>query len=347
MQSPGLHGHSRSVLTRKTRVRWQVWHRAAWTSWSRHAGCPGPSVEARRERRGLRRGVASSRTRGVRRTAPRGGVCQLPRAGGSAFSMGGPRGAGRRASGNSGVRARRHPEPGRSWDRNPPLTVAPAVSKTGDAFPGRQHPHPSEVSGGLWDCPARGAGAQQGPRGRAPHPGPPTHCLLGGDTWQVKHSSCPSAHHGRSGGLCRQPATEQPAPPTAPASWGCCGGGADKGGRKRGSWATRPRRTRLAAPSGCGGGKAPCAPASPSRCCARQGRPAAGPTATELRRGRCGCRDRSAGEPRLKPAGLRPPWASAEPRPVAFQRAVRRTGTQWGAGHLVREATEGAAGLSL
>lgn len=179
--------------------------------------------------------MASSRTRGVRRTAPRGGVCQLPRAGGSAFSMGGPRGAGRRASGNSGVRAGRHPEPGRSWDRNPPLTVAPAVSKTGDAFPGRQHPHPSEVSGGFWDCPARGAGAQQGPGGRAPHPGPPTHCLLGGDTWRVKHSSCPSAHHSRSGGLCRQPATEQPAPPTAPASWGCCGGGADKGGRKRGS----------------------------------------------------------------------------------------------------------------
>lgn len=173
MQSPGLHGHSRSVLTRKTRVRWQVWHRAAWTSWSRRAGCPGPSVEARRERRGLRRGVASSRTRGVRRTAPRGGVCQLPCAGGSASSMGGPRGAGRRASGNSGVRAGRHPEPGRSWDRNPPLTVAPAVSKTGDAFPGRQHPHPSEVSGGLWDCPARGAGAQQGPGGRAPHPAPP------------------------------------------------------------------------------------------------------------------------------------------------------------------------------
>lgn len=231
MQSPGLHGHSRSVLTRKTRVRWQVWHRAAWTSWSRRAGCPGPSVEARRERRGLRRGVAFSRTRGVRRTAPRGGVCQLPRAGGSASSMGGPRGAGRRASGNSGVRAGRHPEPGRSWDRNPPLTVAPAVSKTGDAFPGRQHPHPSEVSGGFWDCPARGAGTQQGPGGR----GAPPHCLLVGDTWQVKHSSRPSAHHGRSGGLCRQPATEQPAPPTAPASWGCCGGGADKAGRKRGS----------------------------------------------------------------------------------------------------------------
>lgn len=152
--------------------------------------------------------MASSRTRGVRRTAPRGGVCQLPCAGGSASSMGGPRGAGRRASGNSGVRAGRHPEPGRSWDRNPPLTVAPAVSKTGDAFPGRQHPYPSEVSGGLWDCPARGAGAQQGPRGR----GRPPHCLLGGDTWQVKHSSCPSAHHGRSGGLCRQPATEQPPP---------------------------------------------------------------------------------------------------------------------------------------
>lgn len=174
--------------------------------------------------------MASSRTRGVRRTAPRGGVCQLPRAGGSAFSMGGPRGAGRRASGNSGVRAGRHPEPGRSWDRNPPLTVAPAVSKTGDAFPGRQHPHPSEVSGGLWDCPARGAGTQQGPGGRAPHPGPPTHCLLGGDTWQVKHSSRPSAHHGRSGGLCRQPATEQPAPPHHPRVLGLLWG---RGGQGR------------------------------------------------------------------------------------------------------------------
>lgn len=255
--------------------------------------------------------------------------------------MGGPRGAGRRASGNSGVRAGRHPEPGRSWDRNPPLTVAPAVSKTGDAFPGRQHPYPSEVSGGLWDCPARGAGAQQGPRGR----GRPPHCLLGGDTWQVKHSSRPSAHHGRSGGLCRQPATEQPAPPTAPASWGCCGGGADKAGRKRGSRAAPADPSRGS--ERLRWGNAPCAPASPSRCRVRQGRPAAGPTATELRRGRCGCRDRSAGGPRLKPAGLRPPWASAEPRPVAFQRAVRRTGTQWGAGHLVREATEGAAGLSL
>lgn len=128
--------------------------------------------------------MASSRTRGVRRTAPRGGVCQLPRAGGSASSMGGPRGAGRRASGNSGVRAGRHPEPGRSWDRNPPLTVAPAVSKTGDAFPGRQHPHPSEVSGGLWDCPARGAGTRQGPRGRGrPPPLPSRWGHLAGQTF--------------------------------------------------------------------------------------------------------------------------------------------------------------------
>lgn len=257
--------------------------------------------------------MASSRTRGVRRTAPRGGVCQLPCAGGSASSMGGPRGAGRRASGNSGVRAGRHPEPGRSWDRNPPLTVAPAVSKTGDAFPGRQHPHPSEVSGGLWDCPARGAGTRQGPRGRGrPPPLPSRWGHLAGQTFLMPLG--PS----RSVWWPLPPASDGTAPPpTAPASWGCCGGGADKGGRKRGSRADPSRgseRLRW--------GNAPCAPASPSRCCARQGRPAAGPTATELRRGRCGCRDRSAGEPRLKPAGLRPPWASAEPRPVAFQRAV-------------------------
>lgn len=264
--------------------------------------------------------MASSRTRGVRRTAPRGGVCQLPRAGGSAFSMGVPRGAGQRASGNSGVRAGRHPEPGRSWDRNPPLTVAPAVSKTGDAFPGRQHPHPSEVSGGFWDCPARGAGTQQGPGGRAPHPAPPPlpsrwgH--LAGQTFLTPLG--PS----RSVWWPLPPASDGTArpPPPPPRPGAAVGEGRTRAGGSAGPG--RPRRTRLAAPSGCGGGTAPCAPASPSRCCARQGRPAAGPTATELRRGRRGCRDRSAGEPRLKPAGLRPPWASAEPRPVAFQRAV-------------------------
>lgn len=125
-------------------LRGLTWAFCPGLSWaSRAPKGPGPLADTRAEGWRLPAAVGAPWT---------------PRAGGSAFSTGGPRAAGRRASGDSSVRAGRHPEPGGSWDRSPPPTAARAVSKTGDAFPGEQRPRPPEVSGGLWDCPAGGAG---------------------------------------------------------------------------------------------------------------------------------------------------------------------------------------------